>query len=192
MNEICEKYNTELHYIVFHRDEQGLPHFHFSVDNFDNKTGLTFSRSKNFGSDLQDIAAKHFEPYGFNRGIPKSITNRKHLTIEEYKEMKEAQKQLKSVQEELNHTKALNKQLKADNKQLLIDYGAISNEFETLMNDFEDFILTEKDKDKLTKLKELFLRYSKNENADRMLKTLEKGRNKLKSVKKSQTSYKLQ
>lgn len=186
--------NTEVLSFQIHNDEAGNVHVHFFFKNFDLSTGqaLNFTRNKTNGEYLQDLAFKHFETFGKNyqRGVKKEKAQ-KHLTIEEYKELKEAQGELLRAKEELNHTKALNTTLKEDNKLLRAssdefksDLKKISNEFEKLIKDFEDFILTETDRDKLLKLKQLFSRYSKNENAERMLSTLSKAKKISKRISK--------
>jgi len=90
IKEICEELKIELHYISFHRDEKGIPHFHYFTDNF-NSQGKTISpkKNKNLGQRLQDLGNKFFNGLGFERGISKELTGKKHLTIKEYQDYKE-------------------------------------------------------------------------------------------------------
>lgn len=168
VKELCKKYNTNLHYLVFHKDEAGHPHFHFSVDNFDNITGLTFNKSKNFGSDLQDIVASHFDQLGFQRGIKKEDNfNRKHLSVEEYKEYKDTLKANKELIEANNELKIANNNLINENNNLLISFMEI-------ISDIEEFA-TEADKaKKTTKWLELWERYTNSNNTDKRDKLLKK------------------
>jgi hypothetical protein len=205
-----EKKTKVLSYQI-HLDERGNAHVHFFFKNFDRETGksLNFTRSKRNGEWIQDLAHKHFGSFGkgYQRGIKKERSE-KYLNIEEYKMFQESKKQLLNAQKELEHTKGLNEELKqdnellrADNEQLSIrandlqketdemrrELLALSLEFQELINDFEGFILEESEKEKLNKLKSLFVRYSKNENAERMLNSIEKGRKQLKRVKDKYT-----
>jgi hypothetical protein len=72
LNEIAKKYNSEIKYMVLHLDEKN-PHFHFQLSNFDDRgRSLTHTnKSKQFYSQLQDIAYKFFSKLGMNRGIKK-------------------------------------------------------------------------------------------------------------------------
>jgi len=190
VKEICSKYNTDLHYLVLHTDELGLPHFHFSVDNFDNETGLTFNKSKGFGSDLQDIAAKYFSRFGFNRGIKKENNfNRKHLSIEEFKEYQDTKKANKKLIEQ-------NKTLIQDNKELQSKlnnansaYSKILEEFMVLINDIEEFSKEEDQAKKTKKWLELFKRYTNSDNTtkrEQLMKKVSKVRDKVIKAKKAQ------
>jgi len=178
--EICQKYNTEAHYIVFHKDEQGLPHFHFSVDNFDNTTGLTFSKSKNFGSDLQDIAAKYFSRFGFNRGIKKENNfNRKHLSIEEFKEYQDTKKANKELI-------SANNELIKENKELKNEINNLREEFYQIISDIEEFATEEDKSQKTKKWLKLWERYSKSGNVekrDKLLKKAQKYKEKITKLK---------
>ena len=72
LNEIAKKYDSEVKYMVLHLDEK-TPHFHFQLSNFDDRgRSLTHTnKSKQFYSQLQDIAFKFFSKLGMNRGIKK-------------------------------------------------------------------------------------------------------------------------
>ena len=161
LEDICKKYNTKLHYLVFHRDEKGLPHFHFSVDNFDNFSGLTFSKSKNFGSDLQDIAASHFSILGFKRGIKKDKNhNRKHLSIREFEEYQETKKANERLKEE-------NKTLIEENKALKEEKETTRVEFMKLIEDIEEFVVEENQAQKTKKWVKLWNRYFNSDNVQK-------------------------
>ena len=177
IKEMCQNFKTELHYLVFHKDESGLPHFHFSVDNFDNETGLTFYKTKEFGSKLQDLAAKYFEEFGFMRGEKKEKNfNRKHLSIEEYKIYKDTLKKNQEVLEENQKLKEENERYKEINENLKKSHEKMRAEFMEIIEDIEEFI-TEKDKVKKTKKwQELWQRYEKNDNKDRQETLLNKAR----------------
>jgi hypothetical protein len=92
---ICEELNIELHYITYHLDEKGLPHFHYLTDNFD-ASGKTINpkHNKNLGSKLQDLGAKYFSELGFKRGVSKDITGKKHLNTKEFGEYQETLKEI--------------------------------------------------------------------------------------------------
>lgn len=221
LEDFTKEKNTEILSFQVHIDEAGNYHTHFFFKNFDAKSGksLNFTRNKENGSWLQDLAHKHFSSFGkgYERGLKKTKTER-YLSVEEYKALQEskkllseAQKELLSSKEEHKHTKALNEELKSDNELLKAENEkiteqledlqkerdttrkellAIGSEFQELLDDFEEFILEENDKNKLEKLKALFTRYSKNENAERMIKSIQKGRKHLKQVKSKYTRAK--
>ena len=163
LNEICKKYNTKLHYLVFHKDEKGLHHFQFTVDNFDNDTGLTFSKSKNFGSELQDIAASHFSQLGFNRGIKKDKNhNRKHLSIREY--------------EEYQDTKKANQRLREQNNALIREKETTLQEFMEIISDIEEFAIEEDKSKKTKKWVNLWERYFNSDNIEKRANLVKKAR----------------
>lgn len=185
LQDICKKYNTELHYLTFHKDEKGLPHFHFTIDNFDNDTGLTFSKSKNFGGDLQDIAASHFSQLGFQRGIKKDKNhNRKHLSIREFEEYQDTKKANKRLTE-------LNKALTEENKSLKEEYQTTRIEFMQIIEDIEEFVNEDNQANKTKKWVKLWERYFNSDNVakrENLVNKAQKYKNKLnqrKSDKKS-------
>lgn len=98
---ICKEYDIKLHYISWHMDEEGIPHFHYFTDNFNSK-GRTINpkRNKNMGQRLQDLGILYFKDMGFNRGLDKEITKGKHMPIREYKAAQDAIKQNKKLKEE--------------------------------------------------------------------------------------------
>ena len=181
-------------------EEVGNIHIHFIFENYnhDNGKSLNFTRSKN-GSTLQDLAGNHFSNYGkgYHRG-EKTSRYKKYLTPREFAEHQETKKRLEMAQKELSHTNTLlnqqkddNEQLRADNDNLLRvresldnDLTILAEQFDELIEDFEDFLLTEKEKDKLIKLKELFGRYSRNENKEKLLSTIDKIKRVKKAIKK--------
>lgn len=203
-----EKENdTEVLNYQIHLDEIGNYHIHFIFKNFDAANGksLNFTNSKENGGKLQELAGKVFKNFG--RGYERGEENtpyKKYLSPHEYAKLKEAEKRLLKVEKELEHTKGLNDELRADNEHLnennehlsiranelqaetdmmRKELLTISSEFKALIDDFEEFIKEEDDKEKLNKLKTLFSRYSKNENSERMLSTINKGRKQLKAIK---------
>ena len=211
LHEFEKRNNTKVFNYQIHTDESGNVHVHFIFQNFDNETGksLNFTRNKANGSWLQDLAYKHFGSFGkgYQRGVKKERTE-KHLSIEEYKELQEskkllseAQKQLKKAQNELAHTKALleektakyekiermnedlNRKASETRKELLY----LISEMDNIVADFEEFVLEESDKAKLDKLMNLFSRYSKNENKDRMLSSIKKAKRLSKEFKQRYT-----
>jgi len=202
-----EEKNTKILNYQIHLDEDGNIHVHFIFKNFNIETGktLNFTRNKKNGEYLQDLCFKHFKNFGqkYERGIKKSKTE-KHLSIEDYKTLQEAKKELIQAKALNNELKADNDTLKADNEtlseeleikeikletiqkeqsEIRKDLIEITKEFDKLILDFEDFLESETDKDKLEKLKTLFMRYSKNENKERMLSNLRKTKKHISKVK---------
>ena len=102
---ICKELDIELHYITFHLDEMGLPHFHYLTDNF-NSQGKTISPKRNseIGKKLQDLGNLFFNDLGFERGVSKKESGKKHLSIKEYQDYQDTKKE--------------NEELKEINKQL--------------------------------------------------------------------------
>jgi len=211
LTEFEERNKTKVFDYQIHTDEEGNTHVHFMFKNFNQETGksLNFTRSKENGSWLQDLAHQHFGSFGkgYKRGIKKEKTT-KHLSIEEYKELQESKKLLKNtkielleLQKELRLVNGLNDKLKAQNERLneqkeeleeirndtRKDILLIQGEFEEMIEDFEDFLLSETDKEKLEKIKSLFGRYSKNENKERLLKHLDKSKKTLNKFKNKYT-----
>ena len=88
ITEIAAHLDTTLYYITLHTDEEGLIHFQYSLNNFNNTNGrsLKIERS-NRGEVLQDIAGKHFSEVNIYRGDKKR--GRRHYNTEEYKAMQD-------------------------------------------------------------------------------------------------------
>lgn len=77
------KHNYHAHVVFFNHD-------------FENrKTVLKNLRKKDF-SEMQDLTHEHFKKYGFERGISKSITNKKGVSKEDY---------IKGLEKQVEHLK---------------------------------------------------------------------------------------
>ncbi len=153
---ICKKYDIKLHYISFHMDEKGIPHFHYYTDNF-NSMGRTINpkRNKKMGERLQDLGVLFFKKLGFNRGLSKEITGGRHMSIEEYKRLKDLDKK--------------NGELEAENKRLKGQIVKMENlqdeifvELVELVKEFYEIGMNYKGKS-AEELLELFKRYFENE-----------------------------
>jgi len=146
---ICNELDIKLHYISFHMDEKGIPHFHYFTDNFNSK-GRTINpiRNKNLGEKLQDLGNKYFNELGFKRGISKEVTGKKHLTIQEYKDYQDTLKENKEMKEEI--------------KQMQEVQIELTNTMLSIISDFIDLGLNYKGKD-IKELISLFQKYLKNE-----------------------------
>lgn len=108
IQEMCKEVDTKLHYISFHMDEKGIPHFHFFTDNFNSK-GRTINpkRNKNLGKKLQDLGNDYFDQLGFKRGLSKEETGARHLSIKEYQEYQDTKKENERLKEENEQLKSL-------------------------------------------------------------------------------------
>lgn len=86
-NDIAKYFKVEPKYVVLHLNET-TPHFHFALDNFDEKgRSIThmFKATKHL-SILQDIAFRHLKELGMKRGIKKAVSSksRHNETIKYY------------------------------------------------------------------------------------------------------------
>lgn len=82
--------------LVLHMDEKGLPHFHFTFENFDDmgfsilenlkrNNHRTFKEDYKFDlSNMQDILFDNFKSLGMDRGIKKSISGSTHKNNRDY------------------------------------------------------------------------------------------------------------
>lgn len=129
IQEIAEHLNTELHYITLHTDEEGLIHFQYSLNNFNNENGksLKIERSSK-GAELQDIAGNHFSKYGIYRG--EKNTGRRHISTEDFKAMKnKLNNEIENLEDEvqdlnLDELTELKKKYKSDKiKKRVVDYA---------------------------------------------------------------------
>ena len=80
---ICKELDIELHYITFHLDEKGLPHFHYLTDNF-NSQGKTISpkRNQKVGKKLQDLGNLYFKELGFSEKEADIYINRGNTLVQ--------------------------------------------------------------------------------------------------------------
>ena len=108
VEEIAQHLGTEISYITFHYQEK-TPHCHYHLKNFDNQGYSIFYKyhKKEELSKLQDIAFKHLEPLGMERGQKKEITNRTHKKTQDYyiKQYRAEVKKLKSIRKEVESLK---------------------------------------------------------------------------------------
>ena len=153
INEICKKLDVKLYYITLHMDEKGLPHFHYLTDNFDSQ-GKTINpkRNKDMGSMLQDMGAKYFSELGFKRGISKSISGKKHLSIQEYQDYQDTKKELQEMKEQQE---------------------TLLNGFLPLLDTFLELGMNYKNKSPEEVIM-LFQRYVKGDKIDKLIKVMEK------------------
>jgi len=167
---MCKELNIKLHYVVLHLDEDGLPHFHFQSDNFDNDTGevLGISKNKNnLGEKVQDLSEIYFKEFGFTRGISKKKSNKRHLTTQEYKEyMKNLEKvqELEKTVEILEEKVENNQKTLASQKQKILDLekkfkikqSEMTNEIKILYSGVVK-LYSEKDENKFLRLLNRYL-----------------------------------
>lgn len=110
--------NVEVIYNILHYDEK-TPHVHFLINNRtkEGKSIYFKIKKKEILSSLQDAAEQGFKNLGYRRGISKTISNRKHLTV---KEMHQAE--LKQIRKIIDITvkdlQAKKKEIQAENKEL--------------------------------------------------------------------------
>jgi len=175
IKKIAKELDTKLHYLTFHTDEKGNYHFHYYMNNFNSIGGNIGMRKKGIGEKLQDIGNEEFKELGFNRGISKKITNRKHLSIQEYKEYKENLNKVKKLEEDYKllekKTEALedkNKEILAENEILQYRNDNLSEEYNNTINEIFDNLTSLKDEHNTSKFMRLVQRYTKNENADKL------------------------
>lgn len=153
IQDICKELDIKLHYIIFHRDEIGNPHFQYMTDNFNSKgKTIGIKRDKGLGEKLQDIGNTYFSELGFKRGVSKKESGRKHLTIKEYQEYQDTRKEVEEL-------KQINESLKE---------GIIP-----LVNTFLELGLNYKNKTPQEVI-ELFERYINGDKLDKLIKTFEK------------------
>jgi len=114
--QFAKEFNCDLKYLVLHLDEKGNPHFQGITTNYNKENGgmLNIQTNKKNGEKMQDILAEHFEPLGYERGISKDISGRKHLSTEEYKEKQELKKSVENLKRENSELKQLLSETKTD------------------------------------------------------------------------------
>lgn len=121
MGEIKDKHGFDPIGFEFHLDEghkndetgeiKHNYHAHAIFLNHDfenNKSCLRNMRKKDW-SNTQDLAHNHFKKFGFERGISKSLTNKKGLSKEDY--LKELENKAKTYEEEIIQVLEENKEL---------------------------------------------------------------------------------
>lgn len=155
IEEMCKEVDIKLHYISFHMDEDGTPHFHFFTDNF-NSLGNTINpkRNKNLGQKLQDLGNDYFDQLGFKRGISKELSGRKHLSIREYKDYQETLKENQRLKKEIEEMKSLEAETMETIIQLVSDLYEIGVNYkgrtvEELLDLFKRYFEDEKEFEKL-------------------------------------------
>lgn len=186
-------------YNVIHFDEK-TPHLHFTLLNFDYQTKKTISNNINT-SKLQDklynFLAEHFENFEYKRGRKKAETKAEHLEVREAQalEIKNSHTEIKNLKEQVNTLiedknalqskyDTLKAELTQDIKETKTELINVHTELETVLQDMEQFLLTESDKDKWQKMKELTTKYTEKENVKRLIETLNKAKRTNKAIKK--------
>lgn len=183
---VCKELDIELHYIVVHFDEGGLPHVHFFTNNF-NKLGKSISikTNKRLGEKLQDLSEEYFKEWGFERGISKSITKNKHKSILKYQEAKDLEKLENDKIEKIKELETKENELNDRIKNLELQELELKNKLdqykiETIEVIIKDLEKLNKEKD-LNKFISLVKRYLNNEN--KLDTLLEKWNQSLKKTK---------
>ena len=149
---LAKEMGSELRYLVLHLDET-TPHFHLAFKNFDDNGMSIFHKIKNkeFLSQIQDLAFKHFGELGMDRGISKELTGKNYQTISNYYKSKEIelkaiisnlQQDVKQIQEAKKNIKndldltTLEKKQELDKLDLEIkSLRNTMNEYKTIKND---------------------------------------------------------
>ncbi len=134
---------------TFHMDEEGLPHGHAIITNFNNKTGegLGIRTNKNkIGDDLQDTICQNLEPFGLHRALGKK-NGKKQLTKEQLAEIGEKEEEIRAVNEKLEEITADRDEIQADIDELQEEHTALiraskaqKEEIDELMEQFQGFI----------------------------------------------------
>lgn len=128
--ELASKINTELKYLVVHLDET-TPHFHFAMKNFDDNGMSIFHKIKNkeFLSQIQDLAFKHFKELGMDRGIKKEFTSKNYQTIQNY-----------NIEKEMKLKQSINI-LEMNFEELTKKYDNLNNEIKILFDTKKELVL---------------------------------------------------
>lgn len=110
VNEIANYFNVEPKSVVLHLSET-TPHFHFYLQNFDDigRSITHMYKSKKHFSHLQDIAFKHLQDLGMERGIKKEVSFHRHQETKDYHE-----KEIKALNHKLHNTNEKYNVLKRD------------------------------------------------------------------------------
>jgi hypothetical protein len=186
LNEIAKKYKSEVKYMVLHLDEK-TPHFHFQLSNFDHVgRSLTHTnKSKQFYSQLQDIAFKFFSKLGMSRGIkkdpsigydyisPKEWHKKQLIEIKDElslksNEMLEIDKSIKELKTLRNN---ISKSSKIANNEKKIIYDEITNVQKQLRSLRKNFQIEKKSYLEFqTKLEDLFKKHHSRFNDNSTLK----------------------
>lgn len=155
IKDICEELGIKLHYISFHKDEKGVPHFHYFTDNF-NSQGRTINpkRNKNLGQKLQDIGNKYFNALGFKRGISKELTGKKHLSIKDYQDYQDTLKENQELKKEIAEMKELEDNIFENIMELVSQFYEIGMNYKgksanELLDMFKRYFKDDKKFDKL-------------------------------------------
>lgn len=164
---MCRELGVEVHYITFDLDERGLPHFQYYMDNFDSKgNALNISRSKK-GSLVQDLGNLYFNELGFERGISKEITGRRHEDIRTFQATKDKERDLEELEEEVKQLENLKSEYEEEIEEEVSQILERKKEVITQLQAMEDLEGEEE-------FKRLWNRYSKKLNMKKLLKHLGK------------------
>lgn len=178
LNTFEKENDTKILNNVIHTDEAGNIHVHFIFKNFDtNGKSLRTTQKHKERSKHQDLPPKFFADFGkgYHRGIENS--KRKNLSIDEYKKLKEQEKELKQLKDEYTSLKAelsSIRQEKAELLQISEDLKKSNQEAYKSFQSIYDDILELKDEINLDSFILKIKRYIKNDNAQRLQKTLDK------------------
>lgn len=115
-----------------HYDEK-TPHVHASFKNYYNGKSITNTLKKQY-SKLQDVAAKPWEKIGFVRGISKTITNAKHLSVAQMHVQEIKQYLKEKIQLEKDLLKYKNDKIKQEQ-----DYKDLKDKYDKTIKLFEKF-----------------------------------------------------
>ncbi len=109
---------NNIRYATVHLDET-TPHMHMGIVPFDKDNKLSAKRVFNRVAlqDIQEELPKYLKELGFEIERGQKGSERKNLTVPEFKEMKNEQKELeKDLENKKNELLAYNKKVKIDNK----------------------------------------------------------------------------
>jgi hypothetical protein len=127
LKDVAKKMGSEIKYLIYHGDET-TGHFHYALSNFDKKGMSLFNKIKNKDdlSQLQDIAAKHFQSLGMKRGIKKEVIGLNH------------QDQKLFYEREINLMKNENTKLNNQHKELLKVVFDLTNKKELVYSELNN------------------------------------------------------
>jgi len=138
---MCKELDTQLHYVVLHTDEKGLIHFQFGCDNFDSKgIPLGIQRNKQKGKLVQDLSEKYFKKMGFSRGISKDKSNKRHLTIQQFKEYKENLEKVKEYRDIVLRLETQITEKETQIEELKIKYFKMKKQFSNIQKEYREQI----------------------------------------------------
>lgn len=136
--------------LSFHfKSEEGLPHCHAIITNFNNETGaglgIRMNRHK-IGDDLQDTICQNLEPFGLHRALGKK-DGKKRLNKQQLIELRAKNEEIRAVNEKLEEITADRDEIQADIDELQEEHTALiykskakEEEIDELMEQFQEFI----------------------------------------------------